>query len=65
MDIGSFLIADAKSAKLIEPSERPLHDPAPSAQSAAMLGAALGEQRHDAALTETLPDCLGVITTVD
>jgi hypothetical protein len=23
MDIGSFLIADAKSAKLIEPSERP------------------------------------------
>src|SRR5580704_12529284 len=43
MDFGSFLVSDAQSAKLVEPSERPLDDPAPSAQSAAMFGVALGE----------------------
>lgn len=41
MDVGSFLIADAQSPKLIEPSEGPFHDPPPSAQSATVLGVAL------------------------
>jgi hypothetical protein len=31
MNVGSFLKSDAQSPKLIEPSERPLDDPAPSA----------------------------------
>jgi hypothetical protein len=64
MDVGSFLITDAQSPKLIEPSERPLDDPAPSAQSAAVFGVALGEPRYDAARTQTLPDCFRIITTV-
>ena len=41
MDVGSFLVANAQSPKLVQPSERPLHDPAPSAQSTAMFGVAL------------------------
>jgi hypothetical protein len=64
MNVGSFLITDAQSAKLIEPSERPLDDPAPSAQSAAVFGVAFGEPRHDVAHTQTLPDCFRIITTV-
>jgi hypothetical protein len=64
MNVGSFLITDAQSAKLIEPCEGPFHHPAPSPQSAAMSGVSLGEPRHDAAGTQTLPDCLCVITTV-
>jgi hypothetical protein len=64
MNVGSFLITDAQSPKLIEPSECPLYDPAPSAQSASMFGVALGEPGHNAAGAETTTDRLGVITTV-
>jgi hypothetical protein len=59
-----FLIANTQAAELIQPSERPLHDPPPSSQPAAMFGFAHRKQRHDAALTQTSPDCLGVITAV-
>ncbi len=64
MNVGSFFITDAQSPKLIEPGKAPLNDPAPSAQSAAMFCVALGEPGHDVPGTQTLPDCLGVITTV-
>ena len=64
MDVGSFLITHAQSPKLIEPSERPLDDPTPSAQSASMFGVALREPRHDPAGTQTSPERLSVITTV-
>ena len=64
MNVGSFLITDAQSAKLIEPGERPFHDSTPSAQSASMFGVALGKPRHDVAGTETSPDRFRVITAV-
>ena len=64
MNVGSFLIPDAQSPKLIQPSECPFDHPPPSPQSAAMCGVALGEPRHDAAFTQTLADCLRVITAV-
>ena len=64
MDIGSFLVADAQSAKLIEPSKGPLHDPPPPAQSAAVFGVALRKKRDDASATQTLPDRLSIITAV-
>jgi len=59
-----FLIANSQAAELIQPSECPLHYPAPSPQSAAMLGVALRKKRHDMSAPQTLPDCLRVITTV-
>jgi len=64
MNIGSFLVTDTQSSKLIEPSERPLHNPAPSAQSATMFSVALGEPRHDVAGAQTLADRFRVITAV-
>ena len=64
MNVGSFLITDAQSPKLIEPSERPLHDPAPSAQTAAMFGVAFRKKRDDVADKKTLADCFGVIAAV-
>ena len=36
MDVGPFVVADAQAAKLVQPGERPLHDPAPPAQAAAV-----------------------------
>ena len=64
MDVGSFLIANSQAAKLIPPREGTFHDPPPSAQSAAMFSASLGEPGHDVAGTQTLPNRLCVITTV-
>jgi hypothetical protein len=64
MDIGSLLVADAQSAKLIQPSESSFHHPSPSAQSASMFGVALGEPRLNVAVSETSADCLCVIPTV-
>jgi hypothetical protein len=55
MDIISLFVEDAQSAKLVEPGKTPLDDPAPSAQSAAVLGLHR-EQGHDAAATQPLPD---------
>ncbi len=64
MDIHLLLVANAQSAELVEPGKTPLDDPAPSSQSAAMLGVALGKQGQDVAATQTLPDRLRVITTL-
>jgi hypothetical protein len=41
MDVGSFLLADPQSPKLIQPCEGSFHHPPPLALSAAMLGIAL------------------------
>jgi hypothetical protein len=64
MNVGAFLITNAQSPKLIEPSEGPLHNPAPSTESTAMFGVALRKPRHDVAITQALPDFLGIITAV-
>ena len=56
MNVRPLLVANAPPAELIRPSEGPLHDPAPSAQSATVFGVALGEPRYNAAGTQTLPD---------
>jgi hypothetical protein len=49
---------------IVMPRECPLDYPSPSPQPAAMFSVALREPRHDAAGTQTLADCLRVITTV-
>ena len=64
VDVGPLLVANPQAAKLIKPSEGSFHHPAPSPQSTAMFGVALGEPRNDVATTQTLPDCLRVITAV-
>lgn len=40
-----------RTAKLIEPGKRSLHDPAPTAQSTPVRGTTHGESRHDVAAT--------------
>ena len=64
VNVRPLFVANAQPPELIQPSEGPFDYPSPSAQSAAMFGVALREPRHDAAGTQTLPDCLSVITTV-
>ena len=64
MDIRPLLIAHTQSPELVEPSKGSFHHPAPSAQSTAMFSISLGEPRHDVTGTQTLADCLGVITPV-
>jgi hypothetical protein len=64
MNVGSFLITDAQSPKLIEPSESSFHDPSPSAQSTAVLSVTLCQKRLNMPGAQTLPDRLRVITTI-
>ena len=64
MNVRPLFVANAQPSELIQPGERPLHDPAPSPQSAAMLGVALRKKGDDASVTKTFPDRFGVITTV-
>ena len=64
MNVRSLFVANAQSPELVQPSEGPFDHPSPSSQSAAMFGVALREPRHNAAGTQTLPDCLRVITAV-
>jgi hypothetical protein len=55
MNVGSLLVADPKSAKLIKPSKSPLDDPTPFAEAAAVLRVAHRKQGKNAAFTQTLP----------
>ena len=64
VNFGALFVSNTQAPELIYPGEGPFNDPAPSAKSAAMSGVALGEPRHDAAGTQTLADCLGIITAV-
>jgi hypothetical protein len=47
VDVGPLVIANAQAAKLVQPRERALHDPAPPAQATPVRGAAHGQPGHD------------------
>ena len=64
MYVGSLLIADAESTKLIEPRKAPLDDPSQSPQPASVLGVLHREEGMNVPATQTLPDRLSIITTV-
>jgi hypothetical protein len=64
VNVGAPFVANTQTPELIDPSEGPFNHPPPSTQPATVFGVALREQRHDAAGTQTSPDCLGVITAV-
>ena len=55
VNVGSLLVPHAQAAKLIQPSERALHDPPPLAQATPMHRAARGEHRENVASSQALP----------
>jgi hypothetical protein len=59
-----FFVAHAQPPELIQPSERPFHHPAPSAQSAPVFSVALCKKRHDASVTQASPNCFGIIPAI-
>src|SRR4029450_12387357 len=64
VDVGPLVVADTEASKLIEPGKCPLDDPAPSSQTAAVLGAAHRRQRQDAASSQPGSDCLRIVAAV-
>ena len=64
MDVVAPIIADAKAAILVEPTEGPLHHPAVNAQSAAVFGAAFRQHRPDVALTELQPMPVRIVRAI-
>jgi hypothetical protein len=64
VNVSPLFIANAQPSELVQPSEGTFHYPTPSPEPATIRNVSLGEQRHDVAGTQTLWDCLRVITTV-
>src|ERR1700723_2954637 len=53
VNVCPLFAAHAQSPELVQPCEGPFHNPAPSPQSAGMLGVALCKKRDDASITQT------------
>jgi hypothetical protein len=64
VNVGPLVVADTKASKLIEPRKCPLDDPAPSSQTAAVLGTAHRQQRQDAASSQPRSDGLCIVAAV-
>ncbi len=64
MDVGTFLVTNTQSAKLVQPGKGAFHNPPPSTQSAAMLRVAHCEQWQNASVAQALPDRFCVVSTV-
>ena len=64
MDAGSSFIPQVEAAKLMEPRQRALDDPARPAEATPMLRPALRQLRLDAATVERVAVGLRIIATV-
>lgn len=64
MHIGPTSIAHPQPAKLVQPGERALDDPARPAQMAAVFGASLADLRPDATSAQALPIGFTVLAVV-
>jgi hypothetical protein len=62
VNVGPLVVADTKASNLIEPRKCPLDDPAPSSQTAAVLGTVHRQQRQDAASSQPGSDGSGIWT---
>ena len=58
MDVGAAFVAEPESAVLVEPGERSLDDPALAAETRAVRGALVSDDRPDSALTQPGLGCL-------
>ena len=64
MDIGPLVIADAQAAKLAQPRERPLHDPAPPAEATPVRRAALRDKRENPTGSQSVADRRRVVAAI-
>ena len=64
MDVGPFVVSDAQTSKLIQPSERALDDPSPPPKTTAVCGAAHGQQGQDMTRAQAVPDGCRVVAAV-
>lgn len=56
MDVGTFLVADTQSAKLVQPGKGPFHNPSPTPEAAAMFSVTHRKQRQNASVAQPFPD---------
>lgn len=64
MDPGKALVADSKTMEIMEPGMSTFDYPSIFSKPAAMLGAALRENRFDTPITQFLPVCFGVVSAI-
>ena len=61
MDVGTALIANTQAAKLMQPGQCALHDPAKNTQVATMGRAAFGQDRSDVSASQRSPVGLRIV----
>ena len=64
MDVAAAFVADVEAAELVDPGEAAFDDPAPAAESGAVLGLAAGDAAGDAALAQSAAVFLVVVAAV-
>ena len=64
MDVAAPFVAEPEPAVLVEPGERSLHDPALAAESRAVRGALVGDDRRDLACAQPGFGRFGVVAAV-
>ena len=64
MDVIASFVPHAEAPELMQPRQRPLHDPAEDAQPAAMRGAPPRQDGRDAQSPQPIPMGLGVIAPI-
>ena len=64
MDLGESLVADSQTMEIMEPSMRTFDYPSILSESAAVLSAALGENRFNTSFAQSASVCFGVVSAV-
>jgi hypothetical protein len=64
MDVSTAFVTNTEAAELMQPRMGPLDDPAEDAQSASVVGAALGDDRFDSTLSQRLGMRRGMVSPV-
>jgi len=64
VDVGPLVIANAQAAKLVQPRERALHDPAPPAQATPVRGAAHGQPGRDMPRPQPAPNRRRIVAAI-
>src|SRR4051794_40441255 len=64
LDLRQTIEATPQAAKAVQPGESPLHEPTRDSQAAAVLGAALRQDRCDPHPTQQRPQRFGVVAAI-
>jgi len=64
VNVVTAFVSNSQAAELVQPTDRPLHNPSKDAQAAAVLGVSFGDYRLDAAQGQLLAVRIGIVGSI-